>query len=223
MSSSPEINPDPVPEPKAGLPLRLLAIVAVFVLVLLAVLMVDYQSKKDRRSIVKVRADLRSLAVAIETYYVDNMIYPAMAMGRHLQVAGEAIPEGYPYPRTFRRRGVDLLNTVTTPIAYISALPSDPFADRKGIPFLYYDAGRGWIMGSYGPDRDQRVGGDLDWAAGTLDIKDRDALVEQLYHRENYADIQALQSATDPRTGEAVTYDPTNGLHSPGDIWRTNQ
>lgn len=113
--------------------------------------------------------------------------------------------------------------------------PRDPFADIRGSALRYYNDVNGWILGSAGPDRDQAIGGDLRWDQG--DLKND---VESLPHAQVRLPIgqgvegiytsNVAQPSTLLLTGSgsgkghgAYTYDPSNGLHSEGDIWRVKQ
>lgn len=95
------------------------------------------------------------------------------------------------------------LNVLTTPVAYLSQeIPTDTFADTRGLPLRYVNLSevqtshtmlndglrrlRFYVM-SYGPDTDQS---------------------------------EALSTTmTNPVTGPYVSYDPTNGTVSAGDIF----
>lgn len=126
----------------------------------------QYSERSTRRYVSKVRSDLRSVATAIESYYVDNMQYPAMSMDRSLAVGAYRLPYDVPVSRTFRYRHDSDLLTLTTPIAYLVSYFDDPFATYRGTPFVYHTDRWGWILGSWGPNRNQRAGGDLQWQRG---------------------------------------------------------
>ena len=73
----------------------------------------------------RVRAELRSLAVALECYYIDNNRYP------------------------------DKLEQLTDPIAYITSIPKDPFGPEGDNELRYKtDPQKKWILQSRGPDGD---------------------------------------------------------------------
>ena len=80
------------------------------------------QSKVSR-----VRSDMRSMATAIETYYIDHNTYPV------------SLPLAAP-------------SGITTPIAYNSSHFLDPFAPTLGDTLRYHTTGDGWIIWSAGPD-----------------------------------------------------------------------
>lgn len=154
------------------------------------------------RKVKQVRADQRSLATAIETYFVDNNAYPAWttdpahllrrpsladALAAHLQG---------PIP-SFRAPSVQpRIASLTTPIAYIVSLPADPFVEQPNQTFGYYAPPNGWIVWSAGPDGIF----DLDWTR-----------------------YDPSKPQPQPEILARYTYDPTNGVVSPGDIWRVRQ
>ena len=155
----------------------------------------------DRVRYARARSDMRSMATAIETYKLDHGSFPAYTF-RPAESSDSAIvtPPGWPGTSTFRVSGVDSL---TTPVAYLTATFPDPFASAKGATFRYQAGGNGWILGSFGPDRDQSTGGDFVWQK-QLEVYD--------------------SAAADPIVKLLpLTYDPTNGLVSNGDVWRIHQ
>lgn len=120
-----------------------------------------------RNRVSRALSDMRSLATALEAWYIDNRQYP-------------------PH-----------LNVLTTPIAYITEIPLDPF--NVGEPLAYHREARpgveGWLLVSRGPDGDS----DVDPA------RDYDG------------------SAPQPTPALAMRmFDPTNGTISDGDVvrWR---
>ncbi len=147
-------------------------------------------------------AEMRNMAVSMESYYIDYEMYPYAAQGDTwapvIPSATDAPSVGYT-PRS-----------LTTPVVHISSLPDDPFnrgaRQNPDIPktFAYRYAaqiGKGWILASNGPDKDA----DMDLAA-YVDPKQADCDIEKyLLHFG----------------GTAVEYDPTNGKISNGDIYRT--
>jgi len=124
----------------------------------------------------KAKDDLRALAVALECFFMDHNTYPS--------------PEDGPgIGRTSR--------SLTTPIAYFSQLPYDPFQkplDGRSLYYAYYAVNDGWILISTGPDGDF----DIDPAG-------------------DYSGFSLKQPSSNL---VSKTYDPTNGAMSDGDIYR---
>lgn len=90
---------------------------------------VDVHSEADiRRGREAAQGALLDLAVGLEPYFVDNNRYP------------------------------DDLKSLTTPVAYLSALRADPFA-REASPIRYVPKGKDWLLYSIGPDQSDDKGG----------------------------------------------------------------
>lgn len=87
--------------------IELLVVVAIMA-ILAAVAVPNFLEAQTRGKVARVASDLRTLMGAIEAYHVDNNVYPHAAIGDfHV-----------PQP----------LVAITTPIAYLSAIPADPFS-----------------------------------------------------------------------------------------------
>jgi hypothetical protein len=132
---------------------------------------------------------------------------------------------------------------LTTPTAYITSYPPDPFADTRGLIFGYSNArNAGWILWSYGPDCDEKTGGQIGQAAGitpqsnsggdgTFKVDEADKAnfgwedQTEWYHWPGEAYVY-FPGKTNPSayllTG-GFTYDSTNGSKSQGDIYRVKQ
>ena len=149
-----------------------------------------------RGQVGRANTDMRSMATALESYYIDNNdIYPPFAMGPASVKRAPGLPS--------------FTSALSTPLAYITEFPPDPFAPDSGT-FLYWTVqpgkpdpsgriaggvgGRGWITVSAGPDRDYDFAGQ--WSA---------------YRPDAVRPTAQLMN---------LTYDPTNGLKSNGDLWR---
>ena len=100
-----------------GFTLIELLIVVAIIAILAAIAVPNFLEAQTRSKVSRVKADQRSLATAIESYRVDNNKCPV----------GFGYPEGYIKYRLAR---------ATTPIAYISSLPDDPFTpiNLGGVP-----------------------------------------------------------------------------------------
>lgn len=157
-----------------------------------------------RPYISRVRSDLRSLATALESYYIDHGTYPA-----HTRVPEQAAftkqfaskdgSKQLPFPMLRDRRGNEAFATLTTPTAYLTHYFYDPFAKEKGRSFAYWstvvEGHAGWIAWSPGPNKKY----DLDWTK---------------------YDPSVPQPSPELLT---YSYDPTNGVGSSGDVFRVKQ
>ncbi len=217
---------------KRGFTLIELLIVVAIIAILAAIAVPNFLEAQTRSKVSRVKSDQRSLATGIETYYVDNNEYPAMTHDRSLTMDGQYYGPNWTASgdntvgRTFRARHATQLLTMTTPIAYLTSIFGDPFADAKGSGFRYYTDVQGWILGSWGPDVDQAAGGDLGWNMGSIDADDQDIDLETVYSSaiaQPSRDLIASDQSAGNSQNQAFTYDPTNGTISPGDVWRTKQ
>ncbi len=171
----------------------------------------------------RAKSDMRSLATAIESYFVDYGVYPASSVlgsANHPETTTLPPNGDLPIP-TFRLRlpGSSEFETLTTPISYITQYFTDPFAPSRGDTYAYWvwqyqdgpEKGEtpGWILWSPGPDRDYDI---------------------------TAANVASLYSPFDilPGNGSPFylvpsnallerTYDPTNGSTSDGDVYRFKQ
>lgn len=187
--------------PRRAFTLVELLLVAFVILVLAAMTtggrMGGIREAQIRSRVARVKADMRYLASAIEAYRNDHGVPPpaVRAPGRPMAGAGnerawlDAVGPAF---------GVPL--ALTTPVAYIHALPADPFSPFSGGPSLYFRAGDDWLLASFGPDK-----------------------------RADIADPAIYFAPSDRPPGRPhasiadVAYDPTNGSTSAGDVWRAGE
>ena len=216
---------------RKGFTLIELLIVVAIIAILAAIAVPNFLEAQVRSKVSRVRTDHRSLATAIESYYVDNNSYPVYSNAKTDNVYASAPAGKLTTCRSFRIKTATALEllTLTTPIAYITSYFGDPFADTKGASFLYKSQGiAGWILGSFGPDTDQESGGgQLNWCAsafprGTSDNPNGQPGVETAYDPVNISQ-PSLTLICGGGTKGAFTYDPTNGTVSSGDLWRVKQ
>lgn len=155
----------------------------------------------------RMRGDLRTFGIALDTYHSAHKSYPAWSLEHTRNINADLVEAKsklakIPAFATLSETRI----TLTTPIAYLSSHFSDPFTDVKGTPFAYWtDATKdttatGYIMWSPGPDY-------------VYDLT-----------------IDNIAQAYDPRSPNQPsayllgrTYDPSNGVNSEGDIWRIKQ
>jgi type II secretion system protein G len=189
-----------------GFTLIELLIVVAIIAILAAIAVPNFLEAQTRAKVSRVRADLRSIATAVEAYAVDYNGYPV-----------DWAPLGVPKPlfaSTWMGEHVEFV-ALTTPVAYMTGVPDDPFFEgyQLGIPTersYAYGATQGpfaifaalfnvhWILSSRGPDRH-------------LDIDDF-RTGERVFNPLDPPDI--VSGASD------LFYDPTNGTISVGDVHR---
>jgi type II secretory pathway pseudopilin PulG len=242
--TSPEPEP---PAPREGFRynLRELLIAATLIVLVLTALTPWYQQRRTLALVSRVRADMRSVATALEAYFIDNMLYPACG-----------IAEGPSRVWPQRRSPTLLVNAVvpSNVLTIHSSLPAGsgarrmitfrvpravaPVPRRPGIsrpvavphtlttPVAYIIAYPqdpfadtwGATFGYFTPGWG---GGWILWSPGP--DRDENAL-------DGPGDIGArvemiyLPQQSRPRFKLlAATYDPTNGTWSDGDIIRTQR
>lgn len=159
-----------------------------------------YVCSQTRADVSRVKADLRSMATAIESYYVDTDQYPTWSAVK--------VGAGPPQIPSFITESNSQLGHLTTPISYVTSYFTDPFAPPKYSTYAYWQVDshdveglefKGWIAWSAGPDEDYDL------------------------------TLQNIAQAYDPAAAvpniflSQVTYDPTNGEMSNGDLYRTKQ
>lgn len=177
-----------------GFTLIELLIVVAIIAILAAIAVPNFLEAQTRAKVARVKSDQRSMATALETYYVDNNQYPAFATidtlmdgtsGQYLTVNSAILGvnpiDDYPTFLMYAGdgiaspRGIDQAAgnfTLTTPIAYITSFFGDPFADTKGATFVYTShnqagAQADWILISWGPDVDEATSTDIELADGS--------------------------------------------------------
>jgi len=111
---------------KAFTLIELLIVVAI-IAILAAIAVPNFLEAQTRSKVSRTKADMRSIATAVEAYGVDYNRYPA-AMDQHFQVGWSAANALSSPP--FHSRTPSLL---TTPIAYMTSLPRDTFRNNQSV------------------------------------------------------------------------------------------
>jgi len=102
-----------MPVHKRGFTLIELLIVVAIIAILAAIAVPNFLEAQTRSKVSRAKADIRTLATALESYRVDNNQYPpAMFLAGRVETLE------------------DRWRFVTTPIAYITSIPPDPFGDQ---------------------------------------------------------------------------------------------
>ncbi len=154
-----------------------------------------------RQLTARTKANLRSVATGLESYFVDNNTYPASALG------SDPLSVFAPFPELKQRYSIrnyvrGSAHSLTSPIAYLtSSHLIDPFSadeKEKRRPYSYYSGKtHGWIVISTGPDRDYDIDPERDYHGPKPSQPEESLLIR--------------------------AYDPTNGITSSGDIFRIKQ
>jgi len=110
---------------RTGFTLIELLIVVAIIAILAAIAVPNFLEAQVRAKVSRCHSDMRSIDVAIESYRVDNNEYPISDNGAPFSV----------------------YQLMTTPIAYLSASPRDPFEPMNPRSMQY-----GWYSQKYGPN-----------------------------------------------------------------------
>jgi len=139
-----------------GFTLIELLIVVAIIAILAAIAVPNFLEAQTRAKVSRSWSDMRSMATALEAYRIDYNAYPYdMGSGR---VA----------PRHFYASPFLGLEVLTTPSAYITSVPKDPFipntesfpetfvyyCENMEIPFGPYANRVIWQLSGFGPDMD---------------------------------------------------------------------
>ena len=191
---------------RKGFTLIELLIVVAIIAILAAIAVPNFLEAQTRAKVSRVKADMRTIATAIEAYTVDYNRHPLDWVewwGAGILVGAE--------PSALRQDW--MLAQLTSPVAYLTSIPVDPFVRRSrggswGWIHTWYMTRQGygefrndpndpsaifygprsnyqWLLGSQGPDYIPQLAGDF----------------------------------LDPRADNVLYYDATNGSKSRGDIY----
>ena len=106
-----------------GFTLIELLIVVAIIAILAAIAIPNFLAAQVRSKVSRTKGDMRTVATALESYFVDYNDYPF--------VSGEYVPPILP--------GYCLGPGFTTPIAYMTSIPKDPFGQSAGYDiYLIY-------------------------------------------------------------------------------------
>jgi len=199
----------------SGFTLIELLIVVAIIAILAAIAVPNFLEAQTRSKAARVKADLRTLATALEAYCVDWNSY-TYRNGKF------ANPEQNDF------RGFRLL---TTPVAYITTIPEDPFGDSRAKGewrASYFEMGAGVAgVASSGPvDALDPLGFPSNTYMIESDGPDHidDTVADNpggwSFSTGGYPWPDKNDNANNLAGALALRYDPTNGTVSPGEIYR---
>jgi len=206
---------------RRGFTLIELLIVVAIIAILAAIAVPNFLEAQTRSKVSRNKADMRSLATALESYAVDNQKYPPPWDLNYAQNPRDwgtfaEIPSG-----PFHSRAPGYL---TTPIAYITSLPSDPFRERNALV----------VASNLEPVKNRHIYFNFDYMFAASGGAFAPPAVNNFTEAWKYAGAWFFYSVgpdndefnTPPGaslSGRRVyrDYDPTNGTISLGNIFRT--
>ncbi len=198
---------------RTGFTLIELLIVVGIIAILAAIAIPNMLEAQMRAKVARVKSDLRTMTTGLEAYHADNNTYPlyhyaananSTASGRSFHVGGTIIGVNNSPPFD----GVTGWNTLTTPIAYITTPPVDPFNTR-----------------SVGDDPEAQEFWYVNWVYLNKTVPNV-AIFENLHQIQGPWRLHSCgpdRAGPDSNALEHTAYDPTNGTVSIGDIIRTQK
>lgn len=187
-----------------GFTLIELLIVVVILAILASIAMPNFLEAQTRSKVARSMSDMRAMATAIEAYAVDHNYYPLNGV----LIAGGTIQN----PQTSMGGAAAhkfLWEALTTPVAYITALPGDPFVLPEKAP-----------VESWREFWPRYFFTNLDWFESFMQPTPLPVIAQK---RDMYGIwILAAAGPDGDRLDLAfdIQYDPTNGTVSNGDIIR---
>jgi len=188
---------------KAFTLIELLIVVAI-IAILAAIAVPNFLEAQTRSKVPRAKADMRSLVTATEAYFVDHNRYPIPS-----DEAGDQIPLNAADTEVFETMTSTM---ITTPIAYITSRPADPFrriSDPDEAPNFHFGT-RAYILALEGDDAE------LDEYIEDLFGEERE-VIEYVYLSHG-PDTDHDSPEEDENPDGAAIYDPTNGTISSGDV-----
>ena len=227
--------------PRRAFTLIELLIVVAIISILAAIAVPNFLEAQTRSKVARAKADMRSVAIAMEAYRVDVNAYP---LGNTYGVAASRpgwIPPDLP-----------VLEVLSTPVAYITnSLPTDPFVARlrsnsmisgsgpltpaqvdlnnwtptppDGDPehflyttYLYISTSAAAGSASGNPSGITRVSND----DGTSNLRPDSFILNSASPMQAYINAGGVVANCNQNYCLDLIYDPTNGTVSFGQIWR---
>ncbi|MGI8908258.1 MAG: type IV pilin protein [Candidatus Sumerlaeaceae bacterium] len=176
---------------RAGFTLIELLIVVAIITILAAIAVPNMLEAQIRAKISRAKSDMRTIAGAMEAYHVDN---------NH-------------YPETYVNARWERFFPLTTPIAYISSVPTDlfhPLEEQGDVGIDWGPRNGAYKMGATPIDAPSRFA-----IASDGPDRDEDSIPIKAYPGFSWAVFTGQD-----QDFTYMIYDATNGTVSNGDLWR---
>ncbi|MBI1388478.1 MAG: prepilin-type N-terminal cleavage/methylation domain-containing protein [bacterium] len=195
-----------------------LLIVVAIIGILAAIAVPNFMNAQIRAKVSRAQSEMRSISTALESFFIDNNGYPPANCADRLlmrrqyngvddQTSGMVIDIAHIMIGTGARARRLYL---TTPVAYITSLPQDPFrGDGADAGYGYGSNGQSYyILTSWAPDQQDGHGESIQ------------ELVECQYTGARFGEFRRISHRDSKFTLDEMTYNPSNGITSSGDIVR---
>ncbi|MEQ8822303.1 MAG: prepilin-type N-terminal cleavage/methylation domain-containing protein [Sumerlaeia bacterium] len=214
---------------KAFTLIELLIVVAI-IAILAAIAVPNFLEAQVRSKVSRAKADMRAIATAIESYAVDNNKYhPGTSnVSGTIAFATTTVPGvDQPVGNQVNPR-IERFSWITTPVAYITSIPSDPFAPsinelatdpNKAFPtFTYWDAPftDNTKVNGFGGQTPEDL-----WRDMPNELPSRNTWSLLSFAPDGDFEPAELFRAGSGQVAFSL-YDPTNGTISDGDVWRSS-
>lgn len=185
-----------------------LLIVVAIISILASIALPNFLEAQTRAKVTRVKADMHSLIIAVETYRVDNNNYPIRRNTQATDTKKPAVPEAC--------KRLEQMSVLTTPVAYISSLFPDIFESFLSPPnniIDFYDPTQtSWLINSrhkFWPER-QVSPDDAGWLMVSVGP---DKYLGAIDNTGGWPSTFLMRGTV------FYTYDPTNGTGSVGNIY----
>lgn len=199
-----------------GFTLIELLIVVAIIGILAAIAVPNFLNAQVRAKVARAESEMRNLQNALESFFIDNNSYPPMdndrirARRQYKGLDADSTPEINIAHISIGARG-DRRIYLTTPVAYMSSIPYDPFnGDGKSTGYGYGSNGQSYYMlTSFGPDQQKGNG-----------VSSESKLDAREYTGARLTDTRFGGLRGSNFLLSQLLYDPSNGTSSTGDIFR---
>lgn len=195
---------------KSGFTLIELLIVISIILILIAIALPNFLEAQIRSKVVKVKGEMQSISVSLESYFIDWNQYPWASEFPNINIPATAPIEPFE---------LHLSSILTSPIRYINELPRDIFNN------LYTEDSDINLYAPY-----HYTSNDMNILLGDPELFNE--LTEFLFFQKKSIKYFLLSHGPDSdhdefgehshTDGTAALYNPTNGSKSNGDIYYFN-